>query len=56
MPIKNGWAMSFRKLSQNADFGSSIFRKESEAPIANSAPGVAACPNITRNSLKNLGI
>ena len=56
MPTKNGWATSLRKLSQNADFGSPIFRKESDAPIANSAPGVAACPKITQSSLKNSGV
>jgi hypothetical protein len=56
MPTNNGCPNNFRKLSQNAEIGLSILRKESDAPIANNAPGVAACPRINRNSFIKLGV
>ena len=45
---KTDRANNLRKLNQNADVGSSTFRKDSDAPIANNAPGVAACPKINQ--------
>ena len=43
-------------MSYQEDIKAAILRKESDAPIANNAPGVAAWPRINRNSFIKLGV